>query len=296
MVRRSTYALARRPARSSVRRSARYGLYVPPAAKWAIFLGLGAAALALIWKRGAMSTLFLKAVGVGRELAFAAALPPGVRMYSVEILTAARKYNVSPWLIAGVMYRESGGGTQLRPPGPSGTGDFLARSATSTYMKQGYGNPATGLPPDGLGWGRGLMQIDYGAHNAWVQSHNWQDPQTNIDYAASLLAGHQNYFASGGGGAVNIEPWRFSTGYSAGGKLLVPPWSTYGLTPRAVAADPRPLTGTALAEATLAAYNAGRGGVLQALAVGLSPAKATAHGDYADWILSRVAGWLGNFN
>ena len=260
--------------------------------------GAGAGALVLLFlgrKRlsAGASMVFGKAVTAGKEALFAAALPPGPRQYGDEILRAAEKYDVSPWLLAGIMYRESTGGLALRPPGPRGTGDFLARSSSSTYYK--YANPATGLPLDGQGWGRGLMQIDYGVHNAWVVSNDWGDPQTNIDKAASLLADNAKYFSSGGGGAVTIEPWRITSGYSAGGKLLVPPWSTYGIAPRTSAPDPRPLSGQLLAEASLAAYNAGPKGVLQAVALGLAPARATANADYGNWILARVSTWLSLF-
>lgn len=261
---------------------------------WLFGLG-GVGVLALAWiKRGSLVSLFGKAVDAGQSLAFSAVLPPGVRLYADEILAASRKYGVSPWLIAGVMYRESSGGTSLRPPGPGGTGDFLARSPSSTYFK--YADPSTGLPPDGLGWGRGLMQIDYGANNAWVQSHNWADPQTNIDYATALLAQNQSFFTRAAGADVPIDNWRITQGYSAGGKQLVAPWSTLGVDPSTTSApDPRPLDGDDLAAATLAAYNGGQSGALQALAVGLSPAKATSNGEYADWILSHVATWMSKF-
>lgn len=281
-----------------VRRRQRLGGFALPAISPWVFLGGGAALLLLVLSRkgvsSTLSTLYGKAVTAGKEAAFAAALPPGPRSYAGQILAASFKYGVSPWLIAGVMYRESTGGRALRPPGPAGTGDFLARGPGSKWFK--YANPATGLPPDGLGWGRGLMQIDYGVHNAWILSNDWQNPQVNIDYATSLLAAEQKYFAARPGGPVSIEPWRILRGYSAGGKLLVPPWQNYGVSPTLKSApDPRPLSGTRLAEATLAAYNAGRGGVMQALAAGLSPARATSNADYGDWILSRVSVWMNAF-
>lgn len=70
---------------------------------------------------------------------------------------------------AWVIERESKGGDALRPPGPAGTGDFKARNWTPWPM-----------PPDGLGWGRGLMQLDYWAHPEVREPSDWPDPWKNI--------------------------------------------------------------------------------------------------------------------
>src|SRR5579871_6314377 len=49
------------------------------------------------------------------------------------------------------------------------------------------------MPPDGRGWGRGLMQIDYGGHlDLCLRKlpsgiYAWEDPQENMAMSASLL-------------------------------------------------------------------------------------------------------------
>lgn len=88
-------------------------------------------------------------------------------------------YEVEPSIIAGICSRESRWGLALRPPGPGGTGDFVARSFPSRYREGPF-------PPDGLGFGRGLMQIDYDYHE-FARTGNWRDPEENISYGIRLL-------------------------------------------------------------------------------------------------------------
>ena len=49
------------------------------------------------------------------------------------------------------------------------------------------------MPPDSLGWGRGLMQIDYGAFE-FARTGDWADPSANIDFGCNLLAENLAYF------------------------------------------------------------------------------------------------------
>lgn len=51
------------------------------------------------------------------------------------------------------------------------------------------------MPTDGLGFGRGLMQIDWDAHE-FARTGNWQDPDANIAFACNLLAGDRDRFAA----------------------------------------------------------------------------------------------------
>lgn len=84
----------------------------------------------------------------------------------------ASSIGVQSSLIAGIGSRESGWGLLLTPPGPEGTGDFTPRGGH--------------MPPDGLGWGRGLMQLDY----EWqpiAKDGKWRDPSTNIERACMIL-------------------------------------------------------------------------------------------------------------
>jgi len=48
------------------------------------------------------------------------------------------------------------------------------------------------MPPDGLGWGRGLMQADY--QQAFAQTGNWRDPEANILHGCEELSGNIAYF------------------------------------------------------------------------------------------------------
>ncbi len=99
--------------------------------------------------------------------------------YKAYIDEAARTYGFEPSVIAGVGSRESHWGLILKPPGPAGTGDHTPRSGQ--------------MPPDGGGWGRGLMQIDYKYHE-FARTGNWQDPRDNILYGVKVLADSRRFF------------------------------------------------------------------------------------------------------
>lgn len=241
-------------------------------------------------------SLMSQAVAFGKESAFKAALPLQIGRWAPEILQASRLYGVSPWMLAGIMLRESQGGATLTPPNnPAGTGDFTPR-LSGTYAKYAGAN---GLPADGAGgWGRGLMQIDYGAHNAWVTSNAWWDPQTNINKSADILRTSMRFFSAipPAGATVKIEPWRVTNGKDS---IKIAPWLEKYKVPASAAGasfkDPRPLSGTALQEAVFAAYNAGDSGVLQAVALGLPAEAATTGQDYVAWLTTRVAAWWPKF-
>jgi hypothetical protein len=237
--------------------------------------GVGLAAL-LYWKRAEVAST----VTAIRDEIFQFALPGDVGKYVFLLADAAKKYGVPSSLLAGIMWRESNGGAALRPPGPTGTGDFTPRGPNSTYFK--YANPQTGLPPDGLGWGRGLMQIDYGVHNAWITSNDWGNAPINIGKAAEILRDFYSYFQRSPGGPVTIDAWRMPKFSAMRPGLTQGPYR-----------DPRPLSGPLLTEAALAAYNAGSSGVLQAIAAGLPASTPTTGGEYASWIVSRVSDWAG---
>jgi hypothetical protein len=96
------------------------------------------------------------------------------------IESAAAQFGLQPCVVAGIGSRESGWGLGLRPPGPAGTGDFARRKAKPP-LRPGP------LPPDGGGFGRGLMQIDFDAHE-FAQTGNWRDPQANIKQGCQILA------------------------------------------------------------------------------------------------------------
>jgi len=84
-------------------------------------------------------------------------------------------------VLAGIGSRESGWGMNTKPnaSGAAGTGDFAPRRFPTKYR--------TGpMPPDGGGYGRGLMQIDYDAH-PFARSSLWKVPGANIKYGATVL-------------------------------------------------------------------------------------------------------------
>lgn len=99
--------------------------------------------------------------------------------FKALIDAGAQQIGVPGVVIAGIGSRESGWGLNLRPPDPSGTGDFAPRKFPTAFR--------TGpLPPDGGGYGRGLMQIDFDAF-PFARTGNWKDPQANINTGCSVL-------------------------------------------------------------------------------------------------------------
>ncbi len=266
-----------------------------------LVLGLGSASLAFVLlNRKAVVMGAGQAFDFAKGVAFKLALPANVARWSAEILNASQTYGVDPFVLAGIMYNESRGGDALSPGkdvsvkngGPSGTGDFIPRKPGNAYYQ--YADTRTGLPPDGLGWGRGLMQIDYGVHNAWVTTHDWRSPQVNINKGAEIFRDALKYFSSAPGGLVTIERWRITTGMPQYG---IAPWKDKfpGRVFPAQAADPRPLQGDKLYEAAIAGFNAGYKGPLQAVAVGIPAESVTANQNYVSKFLEKIAPWQTKF-
>ncbi|MEZ2342705.1 transglycosylase SLT domain-containing protein [Microcoleus sp.] len=111
--------------------------------------------------------------------------PPGAseaEKYRSFIEKAAKEYGFSPSIIAGFGSKESAWGTStlLDKPGPGGTGDYTPRKPPRIY-----------LPPDGLGFGRGLMQIDYES-SPFAKTGNWRDAEANILEGAKVLKQKMN--------------------------------------------------------------------------------------------------------
>jgi len=84
-----------------------------------------------------------------------------LRGYEAIIGDASQEFNLQSSIIAGVGSRESLWGIILNPPGPGGVGDG--------------------------GHGKGLMQIDDGAHE-FARTGNWQDPRANVFFGCGILA------------------------------------------------------------------------------------------------------------
>jgi hypothetical protein len=105
--------------------------------------------------------------------------------YKALIEEAAKQYNFPVSLIAGIGSRESRWGLALQPAGPGGTGDAAARRFPTRFRDKA-------LPPDG-GFGRGLMQIDFDAHE-FARTGNWKDARENILYGAKVLGDNRDFF------------------------------------------------------------------------------------------------------
>ena len=111
------------------------------------------------------------------------------------VTASAAQYALDPLLIYALGSRESDWGLTLKPPGPAGTGDWAPRDPA----KWGYA-----MPPDGLGWGRGLLQADY--QQSFAQTGNWRDPAANIDHGCYELANNIVHFRMLG--VANVDPER----------------------------------------------------------------------------------------
>lgn len=159
--------------------------------------------------------------------------------YRSYIESAANEYDIPVPVLLGIGSRESRWGLALKPPGPAGTGDFIKRNGS--------------LAPDGRGWGRGLMQIDYQAHE-FARSGRWQDPEENIQYGAKVLRSSHN-FVERREEIGELELW------------------------------PLILAGY---HAAISAYNTGAGNVLRSLRSGRSVDYTTHGGDYSKDVIRRA--------
>ncbi|MGI9419566.1 MAG: hypothetical protein ACR2RA_17200, partial [Geminicoccaceae bacterium] len=100
--------------------------------------------------------------------------------YGAMIERVAAKHGTLPSIIAAFCSRRSGWGLKLTPVGVDGTRDFQARPALADTR-------SSPLPPDGLGFERGLMALDYDRHPL-TREARWRDPESNLDAAFALIA------------------------------------------------------------------------------------------------------------
>ncbi|MEW5802657.1 MAG: transglycosylase SLT domain-containing protein [bacterium] len=171
-------------------------------------------------------------------------------LYWDIILEASQRYNLQPSIIAGLGSRESKWGLALKPPGPAGTGDCAERKFP-TKLRKGP------LPPDGMGFGRGLMQIDWDAH-LFARTGNWRDPRENIFYGCKVLTDCLAYIRK------NIS-----------------------------AANERGFEDQDFLQMALAAYNCGPSRMLKAIQTGEGIDFYTTGKNYSENVLDR-AGWFQN--
>jgi hypothetical protein len=99
--------------------------------------------------------------------------------YGATVVAAAGHFGLAPAVIVALGSRESRWGLALSPRGPGGTADLTPRSFLGAHR-------VGPLPPDGHGFARGLMQIDYDAHE-FARSGPWHEPDANVRYACEVL-------------------------------------------------------------------------------------------------------------
>ena len=125
-------------------------------------------------------------------------LPERAQVFGPTFEVAGVIYHLQPYLLAAICARESNYGAGNTPPGPGGTGDFVARhkAAMRTDKRFKYDLERHGyIPADGLGWGRGLMQIDYEHWAGFCDSGVWMDPAQNVFFGATILRHSMLVFA-----------------------------------------------------------------------------------------------------
>lgn len=99
--------------------------------------------------------------------------------FGAEIETAATTFGIPPAVIVALGSRQSRWGRAAVPEGPGGTRDFAPRPQPRA--------PRSGpLPPDGLGFARGLMGLDYDFYDL-ARDGPWDDPGANIGEACRRL-------------------------------------------------------------------------------------------------------------
>lgn len=202
------------------------------------------------------------------SITLAKPLPKGAEFLLPHVEAAGAKHGISPFALLGVCYAESNYGAALKPPGPTGSGDFIARPSTpdrdakmakqplpGVVKKQVDGikarkieGPVMAWVPTHTGWGCGLMQFDYEAHFDFCASGAWKDPAAIIDRAAKLLADNRRAL-----------------------KKALPS-----------------LTGEALESAMFAAYNAGVGRVTKTIQAGKALDTCTFHPGYHTKIMRKA--------
>ncbi|HET7884279.1 MAG TPA: hypothetical protein VFL55_25555 [Acetobacteraceae bacterium] len=129
--------------------------------------------------------------GTALEQALTAELPAALS-FKPLIDAAVSANNVRPAIIAAIGSVESGWGTSslMHPTGPTGTGDRTPRRPNPPQRPDS-------MPTDGLGFGRGLMQIDWDAHE-FARTGNWRDAAANIAFACELYAANRDQFVRQG--------------------------------------------------------------------------------------------------
>lgn len=208
------------------------------------------------------------------SLNLALPLPKGCEYLADVAEKAGEEHKVSPYLLLGICFAESNYGLALKPPGPTGSGDYIARPATPDRNAKMAAAPLPGVVrkvlaegiksrhlvgptdawvPTTTGWGCGLMQFDYEAHYDFCKSGAWKEPSAIFAQACKLLLSNKKFLA---------------------GKL--PKLNAYELS-----------------QASIAAYNAGAGRVAKFMGDGKGYDAATFHPGYVKKITDRAEAHAG---
>lgn len=253
------------------------------------------------WQRRAIMKGASMAFDYAKSGAFKAVLSlkePDAVPYADLILAESQRADVGPFITVALGKRES---NWRRSLDAQMTGDYTARvgswlkeagvrtvqdadSLPSPWRapKDSDGNTIPGpyaIPEDGLGWGRGIMQIDWPRVRA--KGHDWRNPQKNIaeglvvykEKLAELLAAPSG-------------SWTISAALAK--RLRIQP-GTYPA--KAIPADLAPV-------AALAAYNAGSAAIRRAYsAAGQAGIDlVTTGGDYATATSQTITALTQAFN
>lgn len=240
-----------------------------------LLLALGGAVALLFTQRKTIMIYGSKALEAGKALAFKASLPSRAQAYSDMILQVARETGVDPFVIFAIGDRESLWGQALDA---NKTGDHTPRASPPWTWP---------MPPDGLGWGRGVMQVDY--PRVVKENHNWRDDLSNIRLGVRL---YQEKLAE-----VTAAPSGYWT--VTGDSTFA---RDFGVAPGSYPALAVPASMASWA--AMAAYNAGKDNVRKAysiaVATGLDPQTlidATTTGDdYSADTWARMLKAVANFS
>ncbi len=209
------------------------------------------------------------AVDAARASVFRAVLPARAARFADVILKVAGEENIDPFMIVALGERESRWGDALRA---DATGDCTARDGR--------------MPSDGMCWGRGLMQIDLGSFSDWLATNNWRDPYVNIRKGAQVLKAKMRVLSS----TMAISGLTDGKVVTVGPKAAERRRVSAGKYP-----DRRPLSGTQLITASIAAYNQGEGNTIISLAVGSPLDSVTTGGDYSSDVVALASNLANRF-
>ena len=214
-----------------------------------------------------------------------------------HILQASQAEDVTPFITVALGKRESNWARSLDA---DLTGDYTAR--TGSWLKapgvkvvsegdlptkwirprDGDGNVIPGpyaIPEDGLGWGRGVMQVDW--PRARAEKHNWRDHLANIRLGLRIYKEKVKELSAAPSGA-----WTIGAGLA---KTLGVMPGTYPA--KAVPPDLVPV-------AALAAYNAGAAAVRRAYSAAGQQGidRITTGKDYATKVAGTIVALTNAFN